>query len=372
MHSGLDQRADLSDVPSTTNNLKTKVARPTTKIVAITDISYAGIALHWHRRLIELGYSKEEAIVVAADDATLDYFHQHPDIKVEPILHPQSSGWPVANEASRRQTRRRRIFASRWIYVLHQLKNGYSVLLTDADNIFVRYMNMSEMEDSPYDVFHAYCYNFPVEFLSMGFVVCGGMMWLRGSTDGGVDRDGAALRYVESILKDCGWDGIEYSTGIDVFDGSFNASHIDPAPIRSGAAFCDDQYIINLKFFSDSLLYVWDNSTRPTHDFWKGEAKGRSYSTGHSFKIWDVDTAYRGPVEGYRTTRNDTAKNEELIEKPCPRIDLNWVAMPYNTIGASRHLSHEDSRMLRVKQWYEFCRNETLNDTSYGTWVYSS
>ncbi|KAL3803345.1 hypothetical protein HJC23_009309 [Cyclotella cryptica] len=366
MHSGLGQRTVLSDLPRAKNNFNRELTRPTTKIVAMTDISYAAVALNWHRRLIQLGYSNDEAIIVAADDATIEYFEKHLQIRVEPMLHPQSSGWPVANPDSRHQTRRRRIFASRWIYVLHQLKSGYSVLLTDADNIFVRYMNMSVLEDSEYDVFHAYCHNFPVNFLSMGFVICGGMMWLRGSIDGGVGKDGAALRYVESILKDCGWNGTDESTEMDVFEGAIHASkRIDPVPIRSQAAYCDDQSVINMKFFSNSLYYVWDNNTRPIDRFWKSEATGIAYATGHSFKIWDVDTAYRGPVEGYGKKQNDTA-NGEIIEKRCPNIDLNWVAMPYNTIGESKRLDEGESRMLRVKQWYEFCRNETLsNQTSY-------
>ena len=76
------------------------------------------------------------------------------------------------------------------MYVLHQLRAGYSVLLTDVDNIFVRYLDTAELEESGYDVYHAYCHNFPVRFLSMGFTVCGGMVWLKGNTISEKKRDG--------------------------------------------------------------------------------------------------------------------------------------------------------------------------------------
>lgn len=74
-------------------------SRPKTKIAAITDISYAPIALDWRHRLVSLGYDSSQVVVVAADDASLQYFNQSNliDVKVEPMLHPSSPGWPVAN-----------------------------------------------------------------------------------------------------------------------------------------------------------------------------------------------------------------------------------------------------------------------------------
>ena len=117
----------------------------------------------------------------------------------------------------------------------HQLHSGHSVLLTDADNIFVRRLDTIELEKSGYDVVHAYCHNFPMRFLSMGFVVCGGMMWLRGN-DG--EKDGPAVEYVESILEKYHW---------------HYALKVCPSLLMAATALCDDQQVINSKFFSDSL-----------------------------------------------------------------------------------------------------------------------
>lgn len=246
-----------------------------TKFIAISDINYAEVALYWHKQVVSLGYPSDQVVVVAADDATLDYF-ENKNVNAEPMLHPESEGWPVSHALSRPQTNRRRIFASRWIYVLHQLRHGYSVLLSDADNLFLRHLPLVELEQSGYDVMHAYCYNFPTEYLDMGFVVCGGMMWLRGNEFlGGSEEDGPAAKYVNEILHSCRWpstDEVQNKTdsknAIDEGAGSFN--NIYPPPLKSGAAYCDDQVKINSMFFeSKKFPILWES--RPNDNFWKQE-----------------------------------------------------------------------------------------------------
>ena len=341
------------------NNLTSK-----TKFVAITDISYASIAVDWYQRLISLGYPASQIVVVAADDETVSYFNKinnnnnNTSIQVEPMLHPSSPGWPISHSSIPKQKRRRRIFASRWIYVLHQLKLGHSILLSDADNIFVRYVDTATFERSDTDVIHAYCYNFPVRFLSMGFVVCGGMMWLRG--DGGVN--GPAVKYVESILEQCQWDGLSKLREVDYTTN--HSIHHHPPKLVTTAALCDDQQVINSKFFENTLNYRWDNNTRPNDGFWKQEASGKSLVTGHKFKFWNVDTAYRGHVDGSEELNKNkmSARNNNTIvgngKKQCPDVNLSWVAMPDNTITSKQISDPSKDRVLRIKQWYEFCRYE--------------
>ena len=343
-----------SDAPrQQTSEENNTIRRHTTKIVAISDITFAPIALEWHRRLIKLGYPPHQPVVVAADDATISYLQNANISSVEPMLHPKSEDWPVADPKMKGQVRRRTIFATRWIYVLHQLRNEYSILLTDADNIFVRYLDTIELEHSGYDVIHAYCHNFPIRFLSMGFVVCGGMMWLKGNENRGVD--GPAVKYVLSILEQCGWNRGNNSSatlGDSNHDDSVFLSRIHPFPLKAPAARCDDQQVINSKFFSNTLNYTW--TVRPSTGFWKQEAYGTALLTGHKFKIWDVETAYRGPVDG---------SNEDGISngKKCPTVGRSWVSMPENTVEY-QGVSFEEERTLRLKQWYQFCvKNETKN-----------
>jgi hypothetical protein len=246
------------------------------------------------------------------------------------------------------------------------------VLLTDADNIFVKYLDTREFERDVYDVIHAYCYNFPIRFLSMGFTVCGGMVWLKGN-EPGTKNDGPAVRYVLKILEQCEWSGIndkgklklEYlGQNISDSERNFNVSDThsyDLAPIKAPAAKCDDQQVINSKFFSNTLMYTWDKI--PNNIFWKHETSGRSLVTGHRFKIWDVDTAYRGDVDGYHWETDAAGNNVTSVEsrRQCPDVDRNWVAMTGHAIGEKKNMNIAEERILRVKQWYEFCRNETVD-----------
>ena len=226
----------------------------------------------------------------------------------------------------------------------------------------MRYLDTLELESSGYDVIHAYCYNFPVRFLKMGYTVCGGMVWLKGNEPGSVE-DGPAVKYVKSILEQCEWSGLDHGTlrlDDNVFNNktesnyTYNLSGIYPVPIKAPAAKCDDQQVINSKFWSNSLNYTWDRI--PNRSFWKNEAWGQSSVTGHKFKFWDVDTAYRGSVVGYRF-EDDTAGNYVASTQRCPKMEKSWVAMPHNTITDKKKLKPAEERALRVKQWYEYCRN---------------
>ena len=80
------------------------------------------------------------------------------------------------------------MFAMRWVLMLDELRNGRHVLLTDADNLFSRFMPMSEMELSEkYDVFHAFNGdNFPRNVVSkLEFF----QVWLHGMGTSLTGRD---------------------------------------------------------------------------------------------------------------------------------------------------------------------------------------
>lgn len=76
-----------------------------------------------------------------------------------------------------------------------------NILLTDVDNIFVRYVDVSELEQSSFDAFHAYAGTteaFPrYIYRRLGFTICGGMSFLRGGSHG-------VLEIVEAVVKQCG------------------------------------------------------------------------------------------------------------------------------------------------------------------------
>ena len=283
-----------------------------TKIVAVANAAYKEIAYSWYKRLSKLGYNTH--IVATVDEESHQYLEER-GVAVETILPRTSGKWPLP--LSKPQVNRRRIFGTRLVHVLAHLRRGHNVLLTDADNIFMRYQGVEEMEMSEFDVFHAYAGDFPIRFLSMGFTICGGMAWIRASP--------AGIRYVESVLDQCagGWNGD-----------------------MNGMLQCDDQQVVNGKFFFNSLNYTFTTEKPSEQIFWKSSLEGRSNVTGHTFKIWDVHTAYRGPIDGK--------------DGVCPKN--NWVSMPLNSISDPNHPIAKDDlageRALRLKQWTEYCGEE--------------
>lgn len=279
-----------------------------TKIVAVANSAYKEIALLWFERMTMLGYTTH---VVATVDQETHSFLEKMAIRVDTLLPIKSSNWPLP--LGKPQQNRRMIFATRWVYVLAQLRNGHNVLLTDADNIFVRYMPMEDLESSEYDVYHAHAGDYPVRFRNMGFVVCGGMAWFRASP--------SAIRFVEWLLKECGWGG-------DI----------------NRPATCDDQSVVNKGFFFNTLNYTFNGEGPSSNStFWTDSLEGESQVTGHKFKIWDVDTAYRGPVNGK--------------DGICPKN--NWVAMPLNSLyDPENPVQKGDAagdRKLRLSQWMKYC-----------------
>lgn len=136
-------------------------------------------------------------------------------------------------------------------------------------------------------------------------------------------------------------------------------SHIHPYPISTPAAQCDDEQVINSKIFSNTLNYTWD--VRPNAGFWKHEASGRSLITGHKFKIWDVETAYRGAVDcTFTSTSTDEEgggennnNNNNTQQLKCPRTSKTWISIPEGSITEEK-LNATADRALRQKQWFQY------------------
>ena len=124
------------------------------------------------------------------------------------------------------------------------LKEGYNVLLSDADNLYQRIMPMQEMEQATnVDIFHAHGGGFPMRFeKQLGFTFCGGQGWYRSSA--------ATIDFVEKILSKCR----QTSCGV----------------------LCDDQQVLNSLYAKD-LGMQWDRSgMNLTDGFWKDIVKGYS------------------------------------------------------------------------------------------------
>jgi hypothetical protein len=292
--------------------LQSQPATSKTKIIAVADVNYKDVVALWYHQLAKLGYTTHQ--IVCTDEECHAHFEDQ-GMRVDTLMHTNSSNWPL--HKGRMQQYRRRVFATRWVYVLRQLERGHHVLLTDADNIFVTYKSMESLEESSIDVYHAYGGGFPVRFTEMGFTVCGGMEWIRSCP--------GTIQWVKLFLKQCGWDG-------------------------SDQAQCDDQQVINLLLFTNMLNMTWTHNTPAIVNAsrtWKPRMAGTSRLTGHRLEIWDVNEAYRGSVCGENGT--------------CPKNP--WVSMPTNSLSAVKGMSTSEEKLARVKDFYECCiyKNYTGN-----------
>lgn len=317
--------ADVANRSSIVTNHHSK-QRMTTKIIGFSDEKYKEIAWNWYQQLTDLGY--HEHMVIASDVPTENYCEEK-GMRYDTI-HPYGSNnfttsitidqcattydHTLPSQAKRNQLYRRRLFGSRWNYILRQLRQGMNILLTDVDNIFVRYVDVSELEQSSFDAFHAYAGTteaFPrYIYRRLGFTICGGMSFLRGGSHG-------VLELVEAVVKQCGCESTLLCS-----------------------CHCDDQVVWNNKLLVDEpYKVIWDDPNddkvnTSTHNSLSSKKQsikkwiipqteadinwesmtGTVSKTGHRVKIWDRHTAFRRKYD----------PNDML----CPDKNKSWIAMP--------------------------------------------
>jgi hypothetical protein len=278
-----------------------------TKIIGFSDNTYKEIAWKWYKELESLGYTNH--IIVASDVPAESYFkekgmrydtiHDHSNnyttsLTIDQCADTYDNKWP---EGKRKQIYRRRLFGSRWNYILRQLQQNHNVLLTDVDNVFVRYLDMSEFENSQYDSYHAYAGTvdgFPRNiYKKIGFTICGCTSWLRGSSPG-------VIELVKAMVARCGC------------ETTLNC-HCS----------CDDQVLMNSMMLTEPLYKVkWDDNNSSSNvkipmkeeDMNWNSMTGTIPKTGHRVKIWDRHTAFR--------------RHYDPNDMICPDKEKSWISMP--------------------------------------------
>lgn len=292
-----------------------------TVIVAVCDHLYYEIGRLWYNQLTNLGYASHMLLAPSQQAAHLfrdsDFRHDVMD-----MFPPNQTRWPCELRKLKigKQQYRRKLFAMRWDYVLQRLKGGRHVLLSDVDNIFSRHLPMSVMEESEYDVYHAYVHDFPHNVIQTlgGFSMCGCLTWVRAST--------AGIRFVESLLQSC---MVNRTVGC--------------GPL------CDDQMEMGSLYAFHSFRNAnWNVPDGLNVSFWKPSISGIVHVTGHKFTFWDVNTVYRGNIAG--------------MEGRCPH--QNWVAMPSNSMTPGRGGNFLEERLRRFEQWIYYCGNGTMGARS--------
>jgi hypothetical protein len=244
--------------------------------------------------------------VVAVDRKAVEFFQQNSTgVTWEALPYPPCVGYKYDKRGFRRQ-----IFGRRWTFIFEQLGRGHSILMTDVDNVFLRYLPMKDFEEAPVDVFHAYSTSYPTNvFEDMGFTVCGGMSWLRATA--------SVINFVGSLVNKCHCRGL------------IGMTSVTEEVCRDCT--CDDQVALNELLWKGKHKVIWDrNLSKPSSldDYpWEGMT-GVSGKTKHRVAIWDRNLAYRA-----------------VMPDKCP--PGNWVAMP---LYVDRHEV--------VETWDTLCRKD--------------
>lgn len=285
-----------------------------TKIVAFCNFNYRSVGVKWFDRMTKLGYTAHVLIVT---DASMESFLASKTNYRYEVAFPEPMPENYASKPKRKQDRAmlELLFAARWKYVLGQLKRGTHILLTDADNIFSRYISLQaeiEEKDPTVDVWHAYATRYPNKvFLKQGFTVCGGMSWWRASK--------AAVNFAQLIHNTCG-------------------------------IMCDDQRILNNLQLEVNMTWDWTPATLGSRisnhtPALEGEERfvglptlgitGKSNVTGHKARVWDRDYAFRGPLQPAQ----------------CPKN--NWVSMPI--VEARSRFQNWVAKLESFDKWDKAC-----------------
>lgn len=260
-----------------------------TKIVAFCNHNYRSVGIKWYDRMTRLGYRAH--VLIATDPLIESFLASKKNYRYE-VAFPEPTPEKYASQPKRKRDRAKLelLFAVRWKYLVSQLEQGSHVLLTDADNIFSRYLSLQteiELKDPSVDVWHAYATKYPNKaFVKQGFTVCGGMSWWRASKP--------SIHFAKLVHNACG-------------------------------IMCDDQRVLNNLQLDVNMAWDWTPSilasrvsnrtlTSADEERFVGlptlGLTGMSNVTGHKARVWDRDFAFRGPLQ----------------PDQCPKN--NWVSMP--------------------------------------------
>ena len=158
------------------------------KIFAFADSHYVALAKVWYERLSSLGYT--EHYIVCVDHKSYKKLSKENYRLIQRYISNPDYAHPVVGFG-------RQLYSLRMQFTLEMLQNGTHVLVTDVDNIFNRYVPLSQIVEERFDIIHAYEMKYPTNlFQENGFVVCAGHHFIRSSP--------ATISYLrDEVLGDC-------------------------------------------------------------------------------------------------------------------------------------------------------------------------
>ena len=291
------------------------------KIVAFSDVTYSDLAFSWYDQLTALGYTHH--VVLAMDEETLSKGKQRPgNIRIEPYFTEKES--------------LRNLWYRRIQYLKEQISNGTSVLLTDVDNIFLRFLDIQqEFYNTDFDIIFAHEMKFPVPlWKKYGFVTCAGMIWFKAT-----DNSLAFLNMWENVCLESG---------------------------TKGTMKCNDQIALNT-VLHEQIMMTWEYDQEDI----KKQKSIRIQSNDENNELVQVgmigkgrhDVSTDGKFRNFsvRILSRDLAWRGRLPSDHCPSVENNWVAMPTALPFKYSMKSKIEDKILMWKFWIKYCGRQGTN-----------
>ena len=158
-------------------------------IISFSDFSYLNLAKLWYDQLTFLGYKTHH--IIALDRRTyiaLNQTGRRAILGTSTIMDQRTPG-----QHSKRLSQ---IWKTRLTVIIKLLKNGYNIMMSDTDSIWMNYRKIDSLMAPDSDILHTYGANFPQEvYNAWHFTLCGCVVAYR-STE-------IVQRVLEVILKKC-------------------------------------------------------------------------------------------------------------------------------------------------------------------------
>ena len=302
-----------------------------TIIVGFTDINYWPVAKLWYERMKVLNYTKQLRMY-ALDTLVLEKMLS--EFPKENVFSPTDLGddFKVINykdnfNMEKRHMRKEhlhKIWKIRVDVTTELLKQGYSVLQSDIDSLWLKHVDL-EILPMNFDIIHSVGFgenSIPHMVKNFwGFVICGCLVLYRPTE--------AVLRF---------WDG---------YKSVYNFKCIE----NGEDDWCDDQKIINKIHFRSGLHWAGDEELKTQQNAWNQSALGvykigsfiktKSYTdteSGLKKKSGIVPTHLTGTdivtdisdLQVLLASRNDWMRggNLEMCENITNEASLPWIMMP--------------------------------------------
>jgi len=292
--------------------VNTNVSQKNVKIVAFTDHSFAPVGQWWYQRMQNLSYTTQTLVLFESKAVV------HFDKLKEKGEYYQTDIQLIDEHYTKRRFKIHRLWYIRILYCLNQLKAGQGIVLTDTDNVFLKYVPLELFEQSGYDAIFSFEQKYPDNiFREQGFVLCGGMTYLKATN--------ATIQVMERLLERC-------------FEGNGREGRNSKS--------CDDQVTWNEMLFQD-MKWNMNSSQYFVGNRSGFEGESTIVPNFHA-NIWDQSFAQRGKFE------------------ECPLDGAAWVAMPtpFNNVLLEKivkplHGRFEQQfgldKLSKVLIWEKFC-----------------